>query len=510
MSRNFRQAQLLDAFRFGSTENIEQLQAAFTNILSGAGAPATSLGQDGNIYLDTTGNELYAREAGAWVRTGNNERVGRGTSFPASPTMGDLFILSARQGTDEPGIYFYNGTDWIEVANIDTSTTLPFTVDVSESSETGPDLTLVRDSTVSVLISIGSAELNFALQEESNARSLSVGQRVQLRNTVPNPDIELDFNVASVFETQNTAGNNVQVYYCNPVDSDEEAEVRALSPSVDDVTLVNNQLDYELGTNWNIRRAIAERTVTFGPSTDRFVIPGLDDFSVENNGMSLGDATTINFTGNGVTAVSDSTTPTTKEVRIPGGGTANLPFTVEVSDSSSAGTENTPITPVRNSEAQVLVDIGSAVLTFAITENTASLANGTRIRVVNTTPTPDIELDFIVQNSFVVTGTPTIVSYRCTPADSGEEAEVRALRVTTDDVTLVNNQLDYSLGSNWMLSQSNVMAGHTITFGPSTDTFIIPGIDALRVENNGALVSADSDILNFGDNISAYCRSFKF
>ena len=64
-------------------------------------------------------------------------------------------------------------------------------------------------------------------------------------------------------------------YYCNPVDSDEEAEVRALSPSVDDVTLTPNQLDYTLGSNWVIRSVEEDRVIRFGPPGDTFIIPGI-------------------------------------------------------------------------------------------------------------------------------------------------------------------------------------------------------------------------------------------
>ena len=67
MSRNFRASQLLDAFDFSSTDILEQLRATFTNVHSGTNPPANTLGQDGNIYFDTTAMILYVREAGDWV-----------------------------------------------------------------------------------------------------------------------------------------------------------------------------------------------------------------------------------------------------------------------------------------------------------------------------------------------------------------------------------------------------------------------------------------------------------
>ena len=54
MSRNFRAAQLLDAFEFGSTNQIiEQLNANFTNVLSGPNPPEIVSGttQAGNVYF---------------------------------------------------------------------------------------------------------------------------------------------------------------------------------------------------------------------------------------------------------------------------------------------------------------------------------------------------------------------------------------------------------------------------------------------------------------------------
>ena len=67
MSRNFRASQLLDAFDFSSTDILEQLRATFINVHSGTNPPANTLGQDGNIYFDTTAMILYVREAGDWV-----------------------------------------------------------------------------------------------------------------------------------------------------------------------------------------------------------------------------------------------------------------------------------------------------------------------------------------------------------------------------------------------------------------------------------------------------------
>ena len=67
MSRNFRASQLLDAFDFSSNDILEQLRATFTNVHSGTNPPANTLGQNGNIYFDTTAMILYVREAGDWV-----------------------------------------------------------------------------------------------------------------------------------------------------------------------------------------------------------------------------------------------------------------------------------------------------------------------------------------------------------------------------------------------------------------------------------------------------------
>ena len=67
MSRNFRASQLLDAFDFSSNDILEQLRATFTNVHSGTTPPANTLGQDGNIYFDTTAMILYVREVGDWV-----------------------------------------------------------------------------------------------------------------------------------------------------------------------------------------------------------------------------------------------------------------------------------------------------------------------------------------------------------------------------------------------------------------------------------------------------------
>ena len=66
MSRNFRQAQLLDAFRFGSDEQVLQLLEGYTNIRSGAGVP-TVTAEDGDVFFDTTSRDLYVRENSAWV-----------------------------------------------------------------------------------------------------------------------------------------------------------------------------------------------------------------------------------------------------------------------------------------------------------------------------------------------------------------------------------------------------------------------------------------------------------
>ena len=65
MSRNFRAAQLLDAFEFGeTTQIIEQLNANFTNVLFGTENPVIVSGttQEGNIYFQTTNNALYICE----------------------------------------------------------------------------------------------------------------------------------------------------------------------------------------------------------------------------------------------------------------------------------------------------------------------------------------------------------------------------------------------------------------------------------------------------------------
>ena len=66
MSRNFRLAQLLDAFDFDGNEHLVQLREGFTNIRSGAGAP-TVAAQDGELFYDTRGMFLYVREGGAWI-----------------------------------------------------------------------------------------------------------------------------------------------------------------------------------------------------------------------------------------------------------------------------------------------------------------------------------------------------------------------------------------------------------------------------------------------------------
>ena len=90
-------------------------------------------------------------------------------------------------------------------------TPLPFTINASEETEMGTALSVVRDSTISVLIDIGSAQLSFGIQQSVANRSLRVGQKIQVRNTTPNPDVELDFTVSSIFPTQNASNQDVQV-----------------------------------------------------------------------------------------------------------------------------------------------------------------------------------------------------------------------------------------------------------------------------------------------------------
>ena len=70
MSRNFRQAQLLDAFDFDGNEHLRQLAEGFTNIRSGVGTP-TVTANDGELFYDTRGMFLYVREGGAWIRAGS-------------------------------------------------------------------------------------------------------------------------------------------------------------------------------------------------------------------------------------------------------------------------------------------------------------------------------------------------------------------------------------------------------------------------------------------------------
>ena len=70
MSRNFRQAQLLDAFDFDGNEHLRQLAEGFTNIRSGVGTP-TITANDGELFYDTRGMFLYVREGGSWIRAGS-------------------------------------------------------------------------------------------------------------------------------------------------------------------------------------------------------------------------------------------------------------------------------------------------------------------------------------------------------------------------------------------------------------------------------------------------------
>ena len=66
MSRNFRQAQLLDAFEFNTGNQLVQLAEGLTNIRSGAGVPTTTA-QNGDMFFDTMSRDLYVYENSAWV-----------------------------------------------------------------------------------------------------------------------------------------------------------------------------------------------------------------------------------------------------------------------------------------------------------------------------------------------------------------------------------------------------------------------------------------------------------
>ena len=61
------------------------------------------------------------------------------------------------------------------------------------------------------------------------------------------------------------------------------------------------------------------------------------------------------------------------------GQRAQLPFDITVSDSTAV---NANLTVVRDADVSVLVDIGSALLTFGIQESTPSLANGTKDKII--------------------------------------------------------------------------------------------------------------------------------
>ena len=144
----------------------------------------------------------------------SNERVGRDSTFPTDPEMGDLFILTTRidgPPVQEPGIYYRNATTWILAAQIDTTntidsalsststnplenrvintqvtelrqaiangsgSTLPFGVNVAGSSVRDTDYTLRDDNDYDTLISINSGILTFNINEDSP--SISNGQR---------------------------------------------------------------------------------------------------------------------------------------------------------------------------------------------------------------------------------------------------------------------------------------------------------------------------------------------
>ena len=98
-----------------------------------------------------------------------------------------------------------------------------------------------------------------------------------------------------------------------------------------------------------------------------------------------------------------------------------------------------------------------------------------KIRLSRTSPVH--QFDFAVQSNFVTTNAsnqPTVV-YTCAPTDAGEEAEVRALTVPGDGVTLGNNQLDWVFNTDWTIATSS--GGHFITFGPGSDTFRMANLD---------------------------------
>ena len=117
MSRNFRASQLLDAFDFSSNDILEQLRATFTNVHSGTTPPANTLGQDGNIYFDTTAMILYVREAGDWVAASSQgggsvsltallDQLAAESTYTYTPVDANDYIAAS-------GDSFYDGTNLV-------------------------------------------------------------------------------------------------------------------------------------------------------------------------------------------------------------------------------------------------------------------------------------------------------------------------------------------------------------------------------------------------------------
>lgn len=85
------------------------------SMLSGVGAPASGLGYDGDVYLDTTGGNLYAKASGVWA-------IATNLRGPTGKSAYDIAVEEGYSGDEASWIVSLNGDDGEEVSLQKTDT----------------------------------------------------------------------------------------------------------------------------------------------------------------------------------------------------------------------------------------------------------------------------------------------------------------------------------------------------------------------------------------------------
>lgn len=87
----------------------EPSNLASSELRSGAGTPADTLGNDGDGYVDTTNLLFYIKSGGTWVLGGGGSGVTCGVGDPVDPPTG---TCGAYINTDTEQIFWYYSGAW--------------------------------------------------------------------------------------------------------------------------------------------------------------------------------------------------------------------------------------------------------------------------------------------------------------------------------------------------------------------------------------------------------------